>query len=287
MLRINSKKISMQFIKLATLFLWHGLMMSLCTSPAYAGEQPYYVVDAYQTPGAVYRIENRQPGVFFRRRSGSISSIAICNEQLYFCSANDRRIYQIIEKRERVVFEHKTYIRDIAIDPNGNFYFSEASGAKGDGRIYKLNPRVNELRPDRRFSISSDSRKKPVQVQLKTVDGFWAGDFTFDAQGNLYLSTGNRTPAFIYKVPRQKDGRYGSPKKIYRDTKGAIKGITIPNIQFNTRQDFIYYADWSRVVYRLNIRNLGRSVAFSGNVAKSRNPHLSDIAFDIRSQRRN
>lgn len=287
MLRIKSINISMRFITLAVLCLCYGLMMYLSLSPAYAvppSQQPYYVVDAYQTPGVVYKIENRRPGVFFRRRLGSISSIALWRGQLYFCSANDKRIYQkrTGQQQERVVFEHRTYIRDLAVDPNGNLYFSEASGAKGNGRIYKLSPRVNELRPDRRFSISSDSRMNPVQVRLSTVDGFWAGDFTFDAQSNLYLSSGNRTPASIYRVLRVTEGRYGSPeRRIYRDSRGAIKGIAMPNIQSNTRQDFIYYADWKQTIYKLNIRNSRRIRAFSGSIARSRNPHLSDIAFDI------
>jgi len=203
MLRIKHKNISMQFVTLAVLCMCFGLVISLLLTSTHAAQppqQPYYVVDAYQTPGVVFRIVDREPGDSFRRRSGNISSIAFCNGELYFCSANDRRIYQIIEERERVVFEHKTYIRDIAVDPSGNFYFSAASGAGSDGAIYELRPRANELGSAQRFSIS---RRRPIQVYLKTVDGFWAGDFTFDAQGNLYLSTGNRTPAFIYKVPKE------------------------------------------------------------------------------------
>ncbi len=62
MLRIKSINISMRFITLAVLCLWYGLMMFLCLPPAfaqmqkqatYAEEPPYYVVDAYQTPGEV------------------------------------------------------------------------------------------------------------------------------------------------------------------------------------------------------------------------------------------
>ena len=290
MLRIKHKNISMQFITLAVLCLCCGLMMYLSLPPAYAAQppqQPYYVVDAYQTPGVVYRIESRRrkPDVFIRRCLGTIYSIALWEEQLYFCSANDRRIYfKKLNEPERVVFTHNTYIRDIAVDPSGYLYFSVASGAGGDGRIYQLTPPVNNLGPKDRFSISSTSRNRPVQVHLKTVNGFWAGDFTFDEQGNLYLSTGNRSPAFIYKVPKEKGGQYGSPRRLYRDTKGAIKGIAIDP----SNPDFIYYADWKQAIYKLNLRDLGRRVAFSGSfsvsgkAAKSRSQHLSDIAFDIR-----
>jgi len=286
MLRIKHKNISMQFVTLVVLCMCFGLVMSLLLTSTHAAQppqQPYYVVDAYQTPGVVFRIVNREPDDFFRRRSGNISSIALCNGQLYFCSANDRRIYQRIGERERVVFEYTTYIRDVAFDPNGNLYFSEASGAKSDGRIYKLSPRVNELPTDGRFSIATESQSGPVQVRLSTVDGFWAGDFTFDAQSNLYLSSGNRTPASIYRVLRVTEGQYGSPeRRIYRDSRGAIKGIAIePNTADPNNPIFIYYADWRQTIYKLNIRNSRRIRAFSGSIARSRNQHLSDIAFDI------
>lgn len=283
MLRIKHKDMFMQFIALVVLCLFAGLTMSLWLNPACAApppQQPYFVVDAYQSPGVVHRIVSGKPSTFFRRRSGGISSIALWRGQLYFCSASDKRIYlKKPNEPERVVFEHRTYIRNVAVDPSGYLYFSEASGAKGDGRIYKLTPPVDKLGSK---GFSRQSRQPFYTVQLKTVDGFWAGNCAFDSQGNLYLSTGNRTPAFIYKVPKEEGGRYGSPKKVYRDTKGAIKGIIVDPSNSN----FIYYADWKKTIYGLNIRSLRRNVTFSGNVAKSRNPHLSDVALDIRSPRR-
>ena len=289
MLRTKYKNISIQFVTLLTLCMSFVLVISLLLTSTHAAQppqQPYYFVDAYQFPGTVYRMQSRKPSVFFRRQSGGISSIVLWRGQLYFCSANDRRIYQRTGKQqERVVFEHRTYIRDIAVDPSGYLYFSMASGAGGDGRIYKLNPPVNKLENDGHFSIASDSRKDPIQVHLKTVDGFWAGDFTFDAQGNLYLSTGNRSPAFIYKADKIKCGQYDSPQKLFKDTKGAIKGIAIePNSADPNNPIFIYYADWEQSIHIFNINDLGRIIAFSFPEKKARrdNRHLSDIAFNIR-----
>lgn len=170
---------------------------------------------------------------------------------------------------------HNTYVRDVAVDPSGSLYFTEANGAKGDGRIYKLTPPVDKIGSK---GFSRQSRQPFYTVHLKTIGGFYAGDFTFDAQGNLFLTTGNRIPAFIYKIPKENGGQYGSPRRIYRDSRGAIKGIAIDPRNSN----FIYYADWGRTIYRLNIDNSRRSREFSGNVAGSLNPHLSDVAFDIR-----
>ncbi len=283
MLKMKHNNISMQLITLVVLCVCCSLLMSLWLTPTHAAQppqQPYYVVNAYQTPGVVYRIVNRKPEPFFGRRAGTITSIAFCNGQLYFCSTNDKKIYQKIEEQERVVFEHRTFIRDVAVDPNGNLHFSEASGANGDGKIYKLSPRVDEIRPKQRYSISNE--EKPIQVRLSTVDEFWAGDFTFDAWDNLYLSNGNLTPAFIYRLEKMKGSQYGSPRKIYKDTQGAIKGIAVDP----SNSDFIYYADWKHTIHKLNLRYLGRTLEFSRNIVKSDNPHISDVAFDVKIRRK-
>jgi len=283
MLRTIRDNNSIHYIVLIALCLCSSLMLCLFLPPAHAAkrrEQPYCVVDSYKTPGAAYRIVNREPHVFFERRLGSISSIALYNGRLYFCSINDKRIYLREGQQERVVFEHGTYVRDISVDLNGNLYFSQASGANGDGKIYKLSPPVDELGSKQQFSISKEER--PIWIYLKTVDGFWSGDFTFDSQGNLYLSTGNRIPGFIYKVQREENGKYGFPRKSYQDTKGVIKGIAIDPSNLH----FVYYVDWDRTIYKLDISNLRRSVEFSGNISRSRDPHLSDVAFDVGIRRK-
>jgi sugar lactone lactonase YvrE len=254
-------------------------MLSLWLAPANAAPPPrqhYFVVDAYQMPGTVFRIQNREPSVFFRRQSGGISSIALWRGQLFFCSGNDRRIYLKMGQLERIVFEHNEYVRDIAVDKNGYLYFSEASGARSDGRIYRLTPHVNNLGSQ---SFSLQSTQPFYTVRLNTVDGFWSGDFTFDARDNLYQSSGNRIPAYLYRVSNQ-GGQYGSPQRLYRDTKGAIKGIAIDPRNPN----FAYYADWKQTIYGLSISSLRRNVIFSQNIARTRSPHLSDVAFDITAQ---
>jgi len=64
-------------------------------------------------------------------------------------------------------------------------------------------------------------------------------------------------------------------------TQGAIKGIAInPNIP-----NLAYYADWGQTVYRLDLNNSRSGPEFFGNVAGSKNPHLADVAFDVRIRR--
>lgn len=288
MLRVRYKNIEMKFLKLVLLCLCYYLIRYLSIAPVYAARNPsppYYIVDAYQETGRVYKIMDGKPSVFFRRRLGSISNIAICQEHLFFCSLNDKRIYHKSTGRqqERIIFEHRAYIRDIAIDPNRNLYFSEAMEEKGEVKIYKLTPCIDDidkLGPEGHFSILPVSRKRPIRVRLRTVGKLLGGDFEFDADGNIYLSSGKQPPGFIYKVPRQRDGQYGTAQDKYTDVKGAIKGIAIHPKNSN----LIYYANWDNTVFRLNIGDSRRSIAFSGSLFKSRNQHLSDIAFKHESK---
>jgi len=266
MLGIKYKNIFMQFMARLTLFLCYGLIMFLWASATYA-QEPYYVVDASDRPGVIYQIENRRRNTFFERNLGSIYSVAAWGGEVYFCSANERNIYKKIGREERVIYRHRTYIRDIAFDREGNLYFSEASGARSNGAIYRLG------RPGPEGF--SDPPRRVYVIELRNVDGSWAGHFTFDEAGNLYLSSGNTIPALIYRVPIDRNRRYGSPQRIYTDIRAPIAGIAMePN-----NPDSIYYADWGQTIYELNLRYLKRRDAFSAPVGTQ---YLSDIAFDRR-----
>jgi hypothetical protein len=293
MLRTKHKHISAIFTLLGLLCLWLCLLLAPRVTPAFAQPRgqfapasrrpPYYVVDRLENPAAVYRIVNGKPSVLFRRRSGKISSIALRARRVFFCADNEGRIYERMGQRERIVFEQKTYIRDVAVDAKGYLYFTEAYGSKSDGRIYKLTPPIDKLGPKDRFRRSA---RPFYTVQLETVDGCWGGNCAFDSRGYLYLSTGNhRVPAFIYRVSMGKGTRYGSPRKIYKNAQGAIKGIAIePLIQPNVPECFMYYSDSGKTIYRMDMRNSKRNVEFSKNITKSGDPSFSDIAFDIRDR---
>ena len=97
MLRIRNKSIPMLLITVVVLCIFCGLGMShwlTSTHAAQPPQQPYYVVDAFETPAAVYRITNREPNILFKRDSGTIVSFALCNGRFYFCPINDKRIFQ-------------------------------------------------------------------------------------------------------------------------------------------------------------------------------------------------
>jgi streptogramin lyase len=144
---------------------------------------------------------------------------------IYFLNANEHDIYRLEGNREVKVYTHTTYVRNVKFDGQGRLYFSESTGARADGVIYRL----------------EDGRAvHHFQVRLSDVDGYWAGDFAFDAHGILWLSSGNRVPASLYQV---KEGR---PQRMFT-APGAISGFTF------TDEGDLLFADWAQRVDRVEL----------------------------------
>ncbi|MGK7898975.1 MAG: trypsin-like peptidase domain-containing protein [Xenococcus sp. (in: cyanobacteria)] len=200
---------------------------------------PLYLADGGDSVGRIYKYENGELSEFYVRPRGGLSHIALSpDETIYFSDANDKNLYRLQNGREVLVYTHITYLRDIAFDSLGRLYFSESSGAGGDGVIYRL---------------EDEDRAIPYyRVRLSEVDGFWAGYFTFDNDGVLWLSTGNAVPAALYKVEEFQ------PKRVFSS------GDSITGISFTTSGDLLY-ADWRQKVYRLEMPGFVASKAvFSG-----------------------
>ena len=116
-------------------------------------------------------------------------------EKVYYVDANSReiRLFLLGSGDYGTVYEHSTYVRCVRFRADeGRLYFSEAAGA-GGGKIYTIVRNEAELY---------------YEVSPELVDGSWAGDFDFGADGELYLSSGNTVPASIYVVED------GAPRKI-------------------------------------------------------------------------
>jgi hypothetical protein len=228
-------------------------------------EQPpkldIYFADAKESLGSVYHY-NTTSGIeetVYTRPSGNLYSFMFhpaIPEKLYYVNANEYKIYRTHQTGlgwtpEEVVYTHDTYVRDLAFafDKAGNLglYFSESTGAGGNGKIYKIEDSTASL-----F----------YEVKLADVGGFWAGDFAFDDKNNLYLSSGNRVPASIYKV----EG--GIVKEIFKDKKEPISGFTY-------KDGSLYYANWRTKIYQLDL-STGRRTAIYSNSARS---WLSDVGF--------
>jgi len=161
-------------------------------------------------------------------------------------NANDNKIYLATRTTvgpwtatDQVAYTHSTYIRDLEYYPTASggleVYFSESSGAGADGQIYLL---------------SGGAATLYYTVRLSDVDGFWAGYFIHDSDGNLYLSSGNQIPASIYRV----SGRTVS--KIYTSNNAPITGMAY-------RDGSIYYANWGNEIHRLDLSTLVDTVVRS------------------------
>ena len=208
----------------------------------------FYIADARESPGTVYKVQDGREHIFHRRHAGNVSSIAFTQDgTLYFVSANDTKIFQVIDSRERVVHTHHTYIRDIAFTENDTLYFSEATGAGGDGSIYWMQ-RGNP-------SLFAD-------IPLNEIGGYWAGDFAFDTHNNLYISTGNHIPASIYKRNR-------GWEEIHKEEAEPIKGFSF------LACDLLCFTNWHSDVYFLDTASDTKSPAYTG----TSRTWLSDVAF--------
>jgi streptogramin lyase len=137
-------------------------------------------------------------------------------------------------------------VRDLAFDSAGNLYFSEASGGGNDGMIYRLD---------------GTTASPFFKVQLSQVDGFWSGDFTFDRNGDLWLSSGNEIPAHLYHV-------VGSvPQRVYTASVECITGLSFEP------DGSLVYANWGNKIVRLTIPGFTRSEVYAYPAAK----HISDV----------
>ncbi len=199
-----------------------------------------YFAVAAENPGSVYQLNmlTGDVSVLYTRPRGRLYSFTFhpeIAEKLYFVDANDNKIFRVLWLRdhwsgEEVVYEHTTYVRDVAFGPEPitgtpssaprwTLFFSEATGI-GGGRIYYF-----------------DGRNRPVLFY--EVHKRWSGDFAFDEDGNLYFSSGNTAPALIYKVV---DGRL----EVVFTHSEPIKGFVV-------RAGKIYFANWRGSIYVLNL----------------------------------
>jgi photosystem II stability/assembly factor-like uncharacterized protein len=194
--------------------------------PSAAPAQTLLYTDWTVVPGRVFYQGSASEQTLMQAAAGRIYSVkAGPDGGLVIVDANTRDVLTWAGGAPQVLYHHTTYVRDTAFDAQGRLYFSEATGAGGNGFIYRLD----------------DSG--PVlfyTVNLVSVGGFWAGHFAFAPDGTLYLSTGNRIPSSIYHVT------LGGPVVFFSDPSGSIAGL-----DFDAAGN-LYYADWFSHIYQVN-----------------------------------
>ena len=196
-------------------------------SPAPIPQLPdLYFTDGRESRGRIYRFANDRLSQYYVRPQGQLHYIAVSkNGTIYFSNANDKDLYRLEGRTEKRVYTHKTYLRDIAFDYLGRLYFSESSGAGSDGYIYRL---------------EGDQASFYYRVRLDQVDGYWSGNFAFDKDGYLWLSSGNRRPAHLYKVVESR------PQRMFTSAQ-SIRGLSF------IADNILIYANFRQSIRRLDL----------------------------------
>ncbi len=196
---------------------------------------PLLFADAKESPGRISRLDGGAVSTVYTRPSGQIHSLARAGDgSIYFCDANRNAVYHLTwAGPPAIVYTHSTYVREVEIGPGGAVYFSEATGAGGDGIVYRLD---------------GMNATPFYRVRLSDVDGSWAGTFAFDGGGDLWLSSGNQVPAYLYHVVG------GTPQRVYTARDGAIMGFA-----FEPTGNLIY-ADHQSTIVRLVLPAFARQV---------------------------
>lgn len=190
----------------------------------------FYLTDAGDSTGKIYRVRDGRIRRIYARARGRLYSVAVAPDgTVYFSNHNDNHIYRLLlpSGEEARVYTHDTYTRDVEFDSEGRLYFSESTGAGGDGTVYRLDLESRVARP-------------VFSVKLAQVDGYWAGNFAFAPDGSLWLSSGNRVPASLYKVEAM------HPRRMFTSS-GSIRGFAF------TGGGHLLYADWRQRVHRIEL----------------------------------
>lgn len=213
---------------------------------------PFLLVDAKDQAGPVYRHDKSGTSIAFSWGKGTIYSIATDgHDRIVFSNHNDNNIYEYKDGRVQVIHTHSTYSRDVNFDQQGRLYFSESSGAGGNGRIYRLwEGRVN----------------LQLDVELNDVDGYWAGSFAFAPDNTIWLSSGNTRPAYLYEV------RQGRPQ-VRHVASNPITGFAFLD------EDTIAYTDWRQEARTLHLPTMTEGDGKGEVVRLGTATWLSDVAI--------
>ncbi|MDH5539841.1 MAG: hypothetical protein OEY03_10595, partial [Rhizobacter sp.] len=154
----------------------------------------------------------------------------------YFSDSNEPRIFKVEGGREVQVYQHQGLVKHLAFDPSGRLFFSSVTGSRGDGLIYRLD---------------GAHATAVYEVRLQEIGGSWSGTFAFDRLGRVWLSTGARRPASLYRV------EYNQYVKIFTTQASGIMGFVF------LADGSIAYADNASSVMRLTLPDLQLTRLFS------------------------
>lgn len=188
-----------------------------------------YLAERWHAPGQIYRVNGTtEVPIFTRPVQKDLTSFSFGKlprgvkytpgaYSLVFCNGTqEKSVWRAMTPTtELMLLTARDGIKEVNLGPGEVLYFSHARGSAADGRIMKVAGGLTTLY---------------TNVTLLNVDGFWAGNFAFDPAGKLYVSSGNKMGAKIYRYPT--DGT--TPEVVFKE-KGAIMGFW-----FLDDQTFLY-----------------------------------------------
>ncbi len=118
-------------------------------------------------------------------------------------------------------------VRDIDGSGNHRLYVSNACGTCDTKRIYYINA---DGTGDKTLYYDLSSAPIGVASCGGHLTPYWAGNFNFDNDNNLYISSGNHVPAAIFRVSGASlDEITGVPEQIFEHTRSGIMDFVFEN----------------------------------------------------------
>ena len=229
-------------------------------------------VDSKEDPGSIYSVDLQTGALtkIFTKETGRIYTLAINNKEIYLADQVKKEILEtsVYSDQVKSIFAHFTNVRDVEIrNVQGNtsrIYFSDATGAGGNGVIYYLNGSGGAVPY---YNVG-------YTLNFTDVYGYWDGYFAFDDENNLYLSNGNCKPSSIYKISGAGPDRVeGQASRIYTDPDGPIMGM-----QF-VAPGSIYIASHGHCIYRLDLNSDRTGVTKKEEVYKGSAIWINDVSL--------
>ncbi|MGH9598730.1 MAG: hypothetical protein ACRD27_02610, partial [Terracidiphilus sp.] len=145
-------------------------------------------------------------------------------------------------------------VQVVRIGPDGALY----AATLPSGKVYKLNPDATTKQDEATATVVFDASKVGGAPAGKAVPGGKAAaqsagphyiwDMTFDAQGRLYIATGN--PAAIYRVDVNKPG--AQPEEFFKSDDAHIRSLA-----WDGKGNLIAGSDGSGLIYRIDPQGKG------------------------------
>ncbi|MGH9606463.1 MAG: hypothetical protein ACRD3N_12295 [Terracidiphilus sp.] len=145
------------------------------------------------------------------------------------------------------LFETKDVsVQVVRLGPDGALY----AATLPSGKVYKLNPGATAKQDEAAATVVFDASKAADGGKASAPGNrsHYIWDMTFDAEGRLYIATGN--PAAIYRVDVNKPG--AQPEEFFKSDDAHIRSLA-----WDGKGNLIAGSDGSGLIYRIDTQGKG------------------------------